>query len=88
MVSFRGTVVDRPVITIDLGHGLKSSFEPVESDLKPGDAVREGQRIGSLRPGHCAESVCVHWGVRQEDDYVDPLRFIQDLRPSILLPWG
>ncbi|MEZ2371940.1 M23 family metallopeptidase [Arthrobacter sp. RCC_34] len=88
VVSFRGTVVDRPVITIDHGHGLKSSFEPVESDLKSGDAVRQGQRIGSLRPGHCAVSVCVHWGVRQEDEYVDPLRFIQDLRPSILLPWG
>lgn len=88
VVSFRGTVVDRPVITIDHGHDLKSSFEPVESELKPGDAVRKGQRIGSLRPGHCAVSVCVHWGVRQEDEYVDPLRFIQDLRPSILLPWG
>nr|WP_243874863.1 peptidoglycan DD-metalloendopeptidase family protein [Arthrobacter woluwensis] len=87
VVNFRGTVVDRPVITIDHGHGLKSSFEPVESDLKPGEVVHLGQRIGALRPGHCAVSVCVHWGMRQEGDYVDPLRFIQDLRPSILLPW-
>jgi len=88
VVSFRGTVVDRPVITIDHGDDVKSSFEPVESDLKVGQSVRRGQRIGTLHPGHCAVSVCVHWGVRQDGDYVDPLRFIQDLRPSILLPWS
>ena len=28
-VSFVGVVVDRPVITIDHGDGLRSSFEPV-----------------------------------------------------------
>jgi len=88
VVSFSGTVVDRPVITIDHGNGLKSSFEPVESKLKTGQPVHRGQRIGSLQPGHCAASACLHWGVRLEGDYVDPLRFIRELRPSILLPWA
>ena len=38
-VSFVGVVVDRPVITIDHGNGLRSSFEPVDSPLRTGSAV-------------------------------------------------
>ncbi|BCW58160.1 M23 family metallopeptidase [Arthrobacter sp. StoSoilB20] len=86
VVTFAGVVVDRPVLTIDHGDGLKSSFEPVASDLKPGDAVRKGQVIGTLEPGHCGAAACLHWGVRQGADYLNPLDFVEDMRPSVLLP--
>ncbi|YCH09671.1 M23 family metallopeptidase [Arthrobacter sp. alpha11c] len=86
VVTFAGVVVDRPVLTIDHGDGLRSSFEPVTSDLKPGDTVRKGQAIGSLDAGHCSATACLHWGVRRGEDYVNPLGFVEDLRPSILLP--
>ncbi|MFJ6158112.1 M23 family metallopeptidase [Pseudarthrobacter sp. NPDC092184] len=85
-VSFVGVVVDRPVITVDHGDGLRSSFEPVDSSLAAGAPVAAGQVIGTVRPGHCAAAPCVHWGVRRGEDYVDPLQFVMDLRPSILLP--
>jgi murein DD-endopeptidase MepM/ murein hydrolase activator NlpD len=85
-VSFVGVVVDRPVITVDHGNGLRSSFEPVRSTLSKGDAVGKGDRLGTLLPGHCGAAPCVHWGVRRGDDYVNPLQFVLDLRPSILLP--
>lgn len=87
VVSFAGIVVDRPVLTIDHGGGLRSSFEPVDTGLKPGDHVTKGQVIGNLAaaPAHC-QGTCLHWGVRRGDDYVNPLAFILDLRPSILLP--
>jgi murein DD-endopeptidase MepM/ murein hydrolase activator NlpD len=85
-VSFVGVVVDRPVITIDHGNGLRSSFEPVESSLAAGAPVAAGQLIGTILPGHCPAASCVHWGVRRGEDYVDPLQFVMDLRPSILLP--
>ena len=85
-VSFAGVVVDRPVITIDHGNGLRSSFEPVESDLAAGAVVAKGDTIGRLLPGHCGSLACVHWGVRRGDEYVNPLEFVMDLRPSILLP--
>ncbi|MET1088808.1 MAG: M23 family metallopeptidase [Arthrobacter sp.] len=85
-VSFAGVVVDRPVITIDHGNGLRSSFEPVDSTLTAGSVVAAGQSVGTLRPGHCAAAPCVHWGVRQGDEYINPLQFVMDLRPSILLP--
>jgi murein DD-endopeptidase MepM/ murein hydrolase activator NlpD len=85
-VSFVGVVVDRPVITIDHGDGLRSSFEPVDSTLAAGAPVAAGQVIGTARPGHSADVPCLHWGVRRGEDYVDPLQFVMDLRPSVLLP--
>lgn len=85
-VVFVGTVVDRPVITLDLGGGLLSSFEPVVSELPKGERVTEGQIIGtvSVEP-HCPTS-CVHWGVRLNGEYVNPLNYVSDRRPSVLLP--
>lgn len=85
-VSFVGVVVDRPVITIDHGGGLRSSFEPVESTLAVGATVTAGQVVGAVLPGHCPAAQCLHWGVRDGEDYVNPLQFVLDLRPSILLP--
>jgi murein DD-endopeptidase MepM/ murein hydrolase activator NlpD len=85
-VAFAGWVVDRPVLTIDHGSGLRSSFEPVASDLRKGDAVARGDPVGRLSGrGHCA-GPCVHWGVRRGGQYVNPLQFVTDLRPSVLLP--
>jgi murein DD-endopeptidase MepM/ murein hydrolase activator NlpD len=85
-VSFVGVVVDRPVITVDHGNGLRSSFEPVASTLAKGDAVAKGEILGTLLVGHCGPTPCVHWGVRRGDEYVNPLEFVLDLRPSVLLP--
>lgn len=85
-VSFVGAVVDRPVITINHGNGLRSSFEPVESTLTAGSPVAAGQSLGTVIAGHCPAASCLHWGVRRGDDYVNPLQFVMDLRPSILLP--
>jgi murein DD-endopeptidase MepM/ murein hydrolase activator NlpD len=85
-ISFVGVVVDRPVITVDHGNGLRSSFEPVRSTLAKGDPVGKGQILGTLATGHCGATPCVHWGVRRGEDYVNPLGFVMDLRPSILLP--
>lgn len=85
-VSFAGVVVDRPVITIDHGGGLRSSFEPVDSTLAVGEAVAAGQVVGTVLPGHCPAAQCLHWGVRDGEEYVNPLQFVLDLRPSVLLP--
>ena len=49
-MSFVGVVVDRPVITIDHGGGLRSSFEPVESTLAAGTTVGAGEVIGTAVP--------------------------------------
>lgn len=86
-VSFVGIVVDRPVITIDHGNGLRGSFEPVVSTLAEGSAVAAGDVLGQVQAGHCGPAPpCLHWGVRRGEDYVNPLAFVMDLRPSVLLP--
>jgi murein DD-endopeptidase MepM/ murein hydrolase activator NlpD len=85
-VSFAGFVVDRPVLTLDHGNGLRSTFEPLESTLQPGAAVLEGAVLGRTMPGHCGGTPCLHWGVRRGEEYLNPLGFVIDLRPSILLP--
>ncbi len=85
-MSYVGTVVDRPVITIDHGNGLRSSFEPVASSLAAGSAVAEGDVLGQVQAGHCGPAPpCLHWGVRRGEDYVNPLAFVMDQRPSVLL---
>lgn len=90
VVSFSGVVVNRAVLTIAVADGLRLSFEPVTSTLKPGDAVTRGQTIGIVEGrNHCdgaGTGSCLHWGVRRGDEYLNPLQFILDLRPSILLP--
>ncbi|RKR19591.1 M23 family metallopeptidase [Arthrobacter oryzae] len=86
-VSFVGIVVDRPVITVDHGNGLRSSFEPVASALRVGAVVAAGDVLGQVQTGHCGPAPpCLHWGVRRGDEYVNPLAFVMDLRPSVLLP--
>ncbi|WP_049822334.1 murein hydrolase activator EnvC family protein [Arthrobacter sp. H41] len=86
VVSFAGTVVNRPVLSIDHGDGLVSSFEPVATTLRKGDRVAAGDAVGTIEgPAHCPV-LCVHWGVRLHGEYVDPLDYVSDRRPSVLLP--
>ncbi len=87
VVSFVGVVVDREVLTVDHGDGHKSSFEPVSATVRVGDRVSRGQVIAKVAaPGHGPGGDTVHWGVRENGEYVNPLRFVADLRPSVLLP--
>ncbi|MBP3044057.1 M23 family metallopeptidase [Arthrobacter jiangjiafuii] len=88
-VVFAGWVVNRPVLTVDLGSGVLASFEPVQAVKADGTKVSEGEVIGHVgapaEPGHCPAS-CLHWGVRVHGNYVNPLNYVTDRRPSILLP--
>ncbi|WP_093183068.1 M23 family metallopeptidase [Sanguibacter gelidistatuariae] len=90
-VSFVGVVVDRPLVVITHADGLRSTLEPVTSDLPTGSQVGAGERIGSLavEPStHCAPAQCLHWGVRRGEDYVDPLILLGAVEAVILLPVG
>lgn len=85
VVRFAGTVVDRPVISIDHGDGVVSSFEPVVATVVRGGAIARGQPVGTIVPGHCA-SLCVHVGVRVNGEYVSPLTLLGGIPRSVLLP--
>ncbi|PJJ68997.1 peptidase M23-like protein [Sediminihabitans luteus] len=87
MVTFAGPVAGRPVVVVQHADGLLSSLEPVAPDVRRGDAVGLGDPVGSVADvaGHCMPASCLHWGVRRDDVYLDPMAFL-DGGPVVLLP--
>ncbi|REJ04766.1 M23 family peptidase [Microbacterium bovistercoris] len=86
VVAFRGTVVDRGVLTIDHGDGYIITLEPVTSALTPGDVVEAGQVIAEASAGGHALPGTVHVGVRLEGEYVNPRPLFGDMPRAILYP--
>ncbi|WP_156759582.1 murein hydrolase activator EnvC family protein [Microbacterium karelineae] len=86
VVAFRGTVVDRPLITIDHGGGLVSTLEPVDSELSAGDPVARGSVVGTLASGGHTPPGALHLGARLDGEYIDPLGLLGALERPVLLP--
>lgn len=88
-VAFAGRVVNRPVLSIDLDSGLRSSVEPVATLVEVGQRVSKGELVGTVDDapgaGHCEPQWCVHWGLRKGDDYVNPLDWVVGYGPIQLL---
>lgn len=84
VVTFSGKVVDRGVLTIQVTELLLVTFEPVITDLNVGDTVAKNQIIGSVASGGHCQKECLHIGVREKGEYVNPLKFF-GFKP-ILLP--
>lgn len=78
VVVFAGIVATKPVVSVDHPNGLRTTYEPVVGSVTPGSRVRAGDLIGTLAPGHtgCA-TPCLHWGVRRDRTYLDPLALMQ-----------
>jgi murein DD-endopeptidase MepM/ murein hydrolase activator NlpD len=86
-VTYAARVVDRGVVVVRHPDGRSTTYEPVEAEVRVGDEVVVGDRVGVLgRGGHC-DGVCLHWGLVAADGvtYEDPLAL---LRPphAVLLP--
>ncbi|MGB4135982.1 MAG: M23 family metallopeptidase, partial [Microbacterium sp.] len=86
VIAFRGTVADRPLITIDHGDGLVITLEPVASALSPGEAVAAGQPIGTVATGGHVRPGTVHVGIRAGDGYLDPRPFFAAPPRAVLYP--
>ncbi|ROS28097.1 M23 family metallopeptidase [Cellulomonas sp. PhB150] len=91
VVTFAGRVAGRPLVTVALAGGLRSSVEPVVPDVAAGDRVTAGDLVGSVAAtgGHC-DRPCVHWGVRagraDPPVYLDPMALVGGSGPIVLLP--
>lgn len=87
VVTHRGRIAGRGTLSITHGSGIRSTYEPVVSDLSVGDPVRAGQVVGHLGPGtnHCAPRTCLHVGAKRGEGYLDPLPFF-GVRRVVLLP--
>lgn len=86
IVAFRGTVVDRPLLTIEHSGGYVSTFEPLDSQLAPGDLVAAGDRIGTVAVGGHALPGTLHLGVRLNGAYLNPMILFGPVPRAVLLP--
>ena len=86
-VAYAGQLAGRGVLVVAHDGGLRSTFEPVAGSVAVGTRVAGGDVIGVVTstPGHCAPGVCLHWGVRRGETYLDPLAFVGWAR-IVLLP--
>ena len=78
-VVFAGVLAGRPLVSIAHPGGLRTSYEPVDPSVRPGQLVAAGAALGVLQAGHhgCPVPACLHWGAMwgpaSRADYVDPL---------------
>ncbi|MCV7364293.1 M23 family metallopeptidase [Mycolicibacterium neworleansense] len=83
-VVFAGVLAGRPVVSLAHPGGLRTSYEPVQAAVRPGQTVRAGQLLGSLLAGHpgCPSAACLHWGAMwgaaANADYVNPLGLLAE----------
>lgn len=87
-VVFAGRLVDRGVVSLQHDDGLRTSLEPVTASVTIGQRVLAGAVVGTVQVGHprCAPTVCLHWGIRLDGVYLDPMALLRPVRVR-LLPW-
>ncbi len=91
-VVFAGLLAGRPVVSVAHPGGLRTSYEPVESLVRPGQLVDGSTALGRLTPGHPGcPGACLHWGAMwgpaARADYVDPIGLLTET-PIRLKPLG
>jgi hypothetical protein len=85
-ITYAGQLAGRGVVVISTG-ARRTTYEPVVPSLTVGTAVTPGTTIGHLSAAgsHCAPATCLHWGLLQAKQYLNPLTLLPD-RPIRLLP--
>jgi murein DD-endopeptidase MepM/ murein hydrolase activator NlpD len=86
VVAFSGPVAGRGILTIDHGDGLVTTLEPVDSELRPGDAVAQGAPVAVVALGGHSEPGLVHFGVRRHGEYINPMLLLGGVPRAVLLP--
>ena len=63
---------------IDHGHGLYSMYmHQSKADLKPGDVVKKGQKVGEVGSTGRSTGPHLHWGIRLLGARVDPAKLLE-----------
>ena len=86
-VTFAGSVAGVGVVSVDHGHGLRTTYEPVSPLVRRRQVVARGTALGVLLAGHpgCPVAACLHWGLREGATYLDPL-LVLGRGPARLVP--
>lgn len=85
-VAFAGSVAGRGILTIDHGDGLVTTLEPVITAQVPGAPVSAGEDVATLGVGGHAVPGTLHFGVRLDGAYINPLLLLGGLPRAVLLP--
>ncbi|CAA9384170.1 MAG: Membrane proteins related to metalloendopeptidases [uncultured Propionibacteriaceae bacterium] len=86
-VTFAGRVAGRGVVSVQHG-AVRTTYEPVSPAVRVGARVRIGQPIGTVAAGsHCSRP-CLHWGLREQQTYLDPAVLGGGQRPRLRLLSG
>ncbi len=86
VVAFAGQVAGRGILTIDHGGGLVTTLEPIASELVAGTPVDRGATVGSVALGGHAEPGVLHFGVRLDGRYINPMLLLGGVPRAVLLP--
>ncbi|HET9672279.1 MAG TPA: M23 family metallopeptidase [Actinomycetota bacterium] len=78
VVAFAGPVGGRLFLTIDHGAGLESTYSWLDAlAVRRGDDVQAGDVVAWSGTGHVGvEPAHLHFGVRLDDVYVDPMAYL------------
>lgn len=89
VVVYAGPLADRGVVSVDHADGLRTTYEPLEVAVRAGQLVARGEVLGTLAAGHagCPAPACLHWGLRRDREYLDPLLLVRPAHVR-LLPWA
>ncbi|MGC5171109.1 murein hydrolase activator EnvC family protein [Micromonospora sp. DT81.3] len=85
-IAFSGQVAGRRLLTIDHGDGLVTTLEPVDGRLEAGAAVSPAEVVGSLSLGGHAAAGTVHFGVRLDGRYINPMLLLGGVPRAVLVP--
>ncbi|MFC5369860.1 M23 family metallopeptidase [Arcanobacterium bovis] len=78
IVSFVGEINFRPVLSITHESGIRTTYEPVYSELPVGTEVKRSDPIGSVLIGHCSMRICLHWGAKTAANaYINPIFLLE-----------
>jgi murein DD-endopeptidase MepM/ murein hydrolase activator NlpD len=85
-ITYAGQLAGLGVVVVSQGP-IRTTYEPVVASVWIGATVKAGQPIGRLSAAgsHCTPAVCLHWGLRRGDEYLDPLSLLSS-GPVRLLP--
>lgn len=86
-VRFAGVVAGTPTVSVDHGGGLRTTYEPVLTQVRAGEQVSRGQILGELAdhaslPGTARRDPGLHWGAvlgppaEDAERYIDPMTLL------------
>ncbi len=86
-VVYAGPLAGRGVVSVEHADGLRTTYEPVSATVSAGEDVGLGQVLGTLSAGHagCPVAACLHWGLKRDELYLNPLLLLHP-GPVRLLP--